>query len=52
MKVSRAGMPGAAQNGKSGSHLDTEDAHMMVTLQGVRTGVRRADVCRSNIKVS
>lgn len=22
------------------------------TLQGVRTGVRRADVCRSNIKVS
>lgn len=52
MKVSRAGMPGAAQNGKAGSRLDTEDAHMIVTLQGVRTGVRRADMCRSNIKVS
>ena len=44
MNVCRAGMPGAAQNGKSGGRLDTEDGHVIVTLQGVRTGVRRADV--------
>ena len=38
MKVSRAGMPGAAQNGKSGSHLDTEDAHMMVPFRVLELG--------------